>query len=436
MSPWILLLGCRPAPAPSVEAALSEDVATVVEISLDDHSPEETPTWVEYGPKGSFPHRADFEWVDGRWQALLVGNKPESEVDYRLAMQVSERRVERTEAETILTGGVPSWLASLEVDSSVERPLAGQVLLTTRVMSPAAAIIVDGDGDYLWWAELDAFEMMARARLARDGRSILVLPVNLEGHEAVEIQRIGFDGQLIEGIPMPRVHHDFVELEDGGFAALALDERELDGQTVRGDALIRRDADGQVTTLWSVFDQFDPSAAAHLEDGDWSHGNSVAMDPDTGGWLLTFFGLSAVVGLDAEANWSFTLGGSEGSLLNGDGELIGLGRVHQAMRASSGELWVFENEEEGSSMGDGSRASAFRVNVDEGIAHKTWAYVPEPTLNTLVLGDVEELPGEGRVVAFSSNGRIDQVSAEGERQWRLSAGIGQAFGFIELMSWP
>lgn len=434
----ILLLACVAGPEPVAGVDLSPVAPTVVEVrySLPDFDAGEA--WIEFGADGAFDRRAEFEEVDGQWRALLLGNKALTEVEFRLVRDPGDGDPLIGEARSIVTGPAPTWLSPpLVVDHGAGEAFDGRFLLTSNVTSPSAVVVLDADGDFVWWSEVELFGMIASARLARDGRSFLALPVNVDGAEEGRVLRLGLDGALMETIDLPGAHHDFVELADGTIGTLVHDVRQIDGVDVRGDALVERDPDGTLREIWSAFDTFDPAADDGAEEReDWSHGNSVSYVAEADAWLVTLLGLRSVLLIDRQGEVLWALGGPNSTFADVEtGQPFELGRIHQASFASGGSLMVFENDSSGSE-DETSRALELELDLLEGEASRTWTYSPEPSVSTYALGDLLELDDGARLVVFSSNGRIDQVAADGSLQWRLSTSLGQTFGFAELLDWP
>lgn len=435
--PWALLFACTPGPEAEVGLSLSESSPTVVEVSFPAEAFAEGEAFVEFGLDGAFDRRAEFELYQEGWRALLLGHKPLTEVELRVVRTSADGELVAGETRSITTGPTPSWLSPTLLDpAGGGLPLDGKLLLTTNVASPAAVLVIDGDGDYVWWTEYDLFGMIARARLALDESSILAMPVNVDGKQEGKILRLGLDGSLLETIGFPGAHHDFVELSDGTLAALVHDIREVDGVEIRGDALVERSPDGQFRELWSAFDSFDPTDdSGAVEREDWTHANSISYVAESDSWLLTLLGLRAVLNIDRQGELLWALGGPASTFESPDGEAVELGRVHQATISSTGSLLVFENGASESDEG-ASRALELDLDTEDGVAAPSWSYEPDPPLSTFALGDVVELTDGERLVVFSSNGRIDQVSADGELLWRISTSLGQTFGFADLVDLP
>ncbi len=435
--PWLLLLACAPGTEADPGLALSGNSPTVVEVSYPADAFAEGEAFVEFGVDGAFDRRAEFEAHGDGWRALLLGHKPLTEVELRVVRVAEDGELSPGETRSITTGPTPSWLSPTLMDpAGGGLPLDGRLLLTTNVASPAAVLVIDGDGDFVWWTEYDLFGMIARARLSLDGSSFLAMPVNVDGMQDGKLLRLGLDGSLVETIGFPGAHHDFVELADGTIAALTHDVREIDGVEVRGDALVERSPDGSFRELWSAFDSFDPTEDDGAEEReDWTHANSLAYVAESDSWLVTLLGMRAVLNIDRQGEVVWALGGPGSTFQTPQGDPVELGRVHQATFSSTGSLLVFENGASDSDEGS-SRGLELDLDAESEVAATSWSYQPDPPLSTFALGDVVELKEGGRLVVFSSNGRIDQVSADGQLQWRLSTSLGQTFGYADLLDFP
>jgi hypothetical protein len=111
--------------------------------------------------------------------------------------------------DTIHTGPLPVGLPSLRqtgdgYDGFVIVPILG---------ATTAVVIIDAQGNIVWYHS-DARQLdFYRARLSVDGKSVLYNAAKISGEPspASELVRVSLDGTPLGSIPIPLLAHDFVE---------------------------------------------------------------------------------------------------------------------------------------------------------------------------------------------------------------------------------
>ena len=432
-----LVLACTGSdgtPTGDVDLVLSEMIPTVVSVSWE-ADPDATEASVQFGNDSTRPWTAPATLVDGRWQATLLGLKPETEASL-VTVEVIDGTASQGEALSIETGA-NSALPYLSTSVQEEGGLADGFLVGALITAPAAAVIIDPDGQIVWGYVDTAQDMLGRARLSRDGQSVWMMGINAHNLEENSLLQVALDGTELQRIDVGAGHHDFVELEDGSLAWLSHELQEVDGVNVLGDSLTVRAPDGSTSTLWSIFDwrEYDGSEGLEGENGNgnpigggviWTHCNSLAFQD--GAWYLGSLGLSAIMKIDAttgELLWTFGSKTSDFTDAEGDPSLLSFQHHFQVLDDS---LLIFEN---GSTERSASRAVEFSFDQQTPVVEEIWTYEPDPDLYTFSLGNPQRLPDGSTLVNFATSGQIDQVSPEGEVVWRLSSYLGTAFGYME-----
>lgn len=429
------VLACSPAPPVEVRQVLSDNISTVVLVDILDDLTDIESARVEYGMDGSFDRSLDFDLSgDEHARATLLGLKPETDISLRVVV-VENGKERSSEDQIITTGSVPSWLPSLSVEVDDGQPhLDGGYLLTSIVTAPSAAVILDGDGEYVWWAELEGAHQVARVRLSNDGLGVYALPINIDSDARRGLIFTPWAGGQQTDTDVLGAHHDFVELADGTLGLLQEELRHVGSTTLIGDMIVEQGLDGVQTPIWNAFDDIDPALTpSGLEGGDWSHANVLVYDSEQDDWLVSLFGVRGIVRVDrSTARMVSILGSSVGDFTNSYGQTDFIHRQHVFQLLDGGILY-FENSmpEEAS-----SRAVELSLNQDQMTAEEVWSYTPDPELYTFSLGGVERLDSGDTLVTFSVNGRIDEVASDGSLRWRISSALGGTFGFSEAISLP
>lgn len=364
----------------------------------------------------------------GGYETLLAGLAADVGYTWRAVATLSDGEERRTDDDVFHTAPPPDWAPLLEVTPPVD-PWAPGFVGSTLLGLDAAYVVLDAQGRYVWWWRPEETYMVNNARLARDGRSVLVLLADAAMKEDLgTLVEVGLDGQVLAEVAAPGAHHDFVETPDGGIVYLAFDTRPWDGEDTIGDRLARLDrATGVTETLWSSWDTETPSRPdapdIYSFGRDWTHANGLALDPETGDWLVSLHNLDTVLRIAWDGSLLWRMGGPESDFAVVGDE--GFAFQHSP-GFGGGEVLLFDNGRGGN---DPSRAVAYAVDPDAGTYTRRWEFVGDGAHTTVVGGSVTRLPDGGALVGWGSAGRIERVDADGGVTWRVDTLEGSAPGF-------
>ncbi len=436
---WLAaVVGCNGDLEADVSLVLSDVVPTVVTVTWEVHDASADELYAEFGRTTSSEHRAPAIAVDGVAEAVLVGLKPDRTYRVR-AVEASGGEPRRSAVETVRTGPVPTALPVLESWRAPAADSARGHVVTTIASSPSYAVIVDDDGDYVWWHQPDEDwdqVFIPRARRSRIGEWVVYLAATtwLGGGEADTdrlLMRVALDGTVLDRVEVPTAHHDMVELPDGTFAALRLDTRMVDDEAVEGDRIVEVAADGTQTDVWSIWDHetYDPDVV-YAEDGTgWSHANALDYDPDEDVYYVSVRNLDTLYKIDratGDVLWRF--GGTSSDFTCEDWPPFQ--RQHQ-FEVIGDSVLVFDN---GLPEDYDSRAVQYELDHAAGEATLTWSHHADPALFSIGFGDVTRLPSGNTLVIWSSQGRIDEVTPDGDVVWSLAEDLGAGFGYATWRS--
>lgn len=360
-------------------------------------------------------------------RAVVLGLDPNQEVTFTLSGDADG--VALTPAEVLhTTAAAPPLLPSFTVTGALPERLW---FVTSLASSPPGAAIYSTDGQPVWWRLYGSDPLSTTdAQLALDGRSILYNrftpgeSLEAQGGEApAEIVREYLDGHPEEVIATQNQHHAFAQLPDGILVYITYDIREVEGESVRGDALVERAADGTETTIWSTWDSFTYEPFTNLPGVGWTHCNSVSWNAEEDAYYVSVRNLNAVVKLSRTGERIWTFGG-----LTSDFELLGDGgTVHQhrvrGEDAGTG-LLVFDN---GGVAATGSRVVRYALDLQAMTATAT--VEANEGVYSYSLGDVARLPEGGMWVSWGSGGEITVQGEDGAAAVTLAGELGSVFGF-------
>lgn len=414
----------------AVEVSVDETIPTVVHLAWS--TEVETGAVVSWSQEGG-PSGVEEAPQAGPDHALtLVGLKPDGELSVEILAGGPEGERFESGPVTVRTGSLDPALPTMERTLAGDGPQPGMTVVSVvradgGLGGDGAAVILDADGDIVWFRLLEAGAGSTSSALSVDGRTVLslsedgLLRMPLNGDEAV----------LTE---VHDVHHDFTELPDGTVALLAQDVRHVSGRDLRSDAIVELSPGGEVDLSWSAWDHLaelgvsDEELESADNGKDMTHANALDYVASLDAWLITMTNLPGVALVDrstGELLWSLLADGT-GSLaldLDEDFEII-----HVAELLEDDRLMLFVNQ---SSAGP----CAHVVELDLGGEAVTEVDRVEPSVGECVtvfaLGDVQRLEEGHTLATWSTAGVMEELDADGASVWRLENEFGYAFGYGE-----
>jgi hypothetical protein len=290
-----------------------------------------------------------------------------------------------------------------------------------------AITIVDPDGDIVWYRTDDRALDFYRARLSRDGESLIYNAASISGDPAddSELVKVKLDGSETTELPVPLLAHDFVELDDGTIAAIVVEQRDPNDRAQWGNQIVEIDEDGEVTTVWSTWDCFDPEEEPGDDPNGWTFANALDYDPQEDAYYLGMRSLSSIVKIDretGECEWVLGLYGSTFEFAQGSARFL---HQHQ-FQVSGDRILVFDNE---GSLETESRVLEYELDFENDVAREVWSSVSDPVVSSFVLGEPTRLDDGDVFINWGAAGQLERVTAEGESIWKLNASIGFVMGF-------
>lgn len=398
--------------------------------------------FVEYGLDGALDLLTPARWSeDGEAEIPLLGLKAGRGYS-AVAVTVDEDGA-RHESE-LLSLDVP--LPPADAPAMIARTFVedlepGAILTSIAQPETAYLLMLDRDGDIVWWFAMDADFVVSSQSLSLDRQRVLALVGDKSQDTDVgSVYSIALDGSSVEIIRTPAAHHDFMELEDGGLAwlAIAQQETEVDGHVVNviGDALLTLDAEGQTAERFNVFQDYVAPwrACPHFDGGmyglighDWTHANSLIAG-DGGTAYVGLRNLDALLHLDLET------GALLGQLGGRDSDYTLLGQSVPWTHAHISHAWddglmVFDNGPfEPNSV---SRVVEYAVDHEARTYQQVWSHDIPTGGHVEVFGDARRLADDNVLVSWSTEGLIEEVGRDHEPRWDLQLYLGAFFGRVE-----
>ncbi len=421
----LLLVACGRYPEIEVQATISEDISTIVQLSWT--NPEPLSTRVRYGVDGDTSLRST-TLVSGESGSMnLLGLPPDREVSFEVVEAESEEVLGKG---SITTGTMPGTLRSLDTDPAKE--CWDGWILTTFLGAASGPVMLNPEGKLVWWHEENPELLATRARLSADGQWITYIATERTTViDTAELVRVSIDGSTEERFEIPGLHHDFVEMPDGKLAVLSQDTRTIDDQELVGDRILEVAEDGTFTEVWNIFDDWtEAGPETNLDDTspNWSHANVLQYNEAEDAWYMSFRNFNAIAKVgrgDRQVEW--VLGGVLSDFtLTGD-ELDGFEGQHGFEMTADG-IVVMDDRSPPSRF---SRMVEYSLDFSSMKATFKSEYHPKPEIATTVLGDVDRLENGNTLVMFSTAGELNCLNDKAEVLWRGTGYTGYAMGYIQ-----
>ncbi len=390
---------------------------------------EVTEARIEFGlPDGGTMTAPVDDAMGPEFRTLLLGMKSSRTYTYRIQVTAGSDSCTSVD-QTITTGAVPSAVprvtrttgaaaASQAGGFTIGSTAIGGVALgipgggpmgaATGDGSGAYAVIVDAEGDPVWWTEAPA--SCSRAKMSFDGQHMWMVGVNAQSiaSDSGEVARVSMDGLTRHGkIPgLSNCHHDLTILPDGRVACLSWSQSSGE----QASDLLESDYLGEVTniaTLDSNVYAGNSEAPNGPIGGATYHANSIHYHQadDT----YTFGDRNPNVYLKisraGEPLWQFggsCAGAKARQCITGDWQVN-----HGHDLLDDGTFLLFNNGQSGA-----SQALFYQLSEGETfVATRTGAY--SPGTSSIVLGDVQRLPNGNTLVSFSTASKMDEIDADG-----------------------
>ena len=308
-------------------------------------------------------------------------------------------------------------------------------LMTSFMKDPAAAVILDQQGDVIWGVYGEEV-IISRTLLHPDGRVVFAEYGNDEPEDEATSDRdsivfVSLDGRQQKRVSTPGLHHDFTLLPDGTVAYIAHDIREVDGELVRGDRIMELVGDEEPVEVWSAWE-----VVPYLEDtpstaDGWTHANALDYDPHSDAYLLSLHNYNAILSIDRATGLTrWTLGGPYSDFVLP--EHATFRRQHQ-FQLLDDSLLVFDN---GSTTEGISEVHELRLDEAAGTVEQIWHYAPQDSVYTMMFGDVSRQPDDDTIINFCASGLVERVGPDGDVRWRMETPFGSGLGYFLWMEEP
>lgn len=423
----------------NLASVAAPEMSTVWTVSWDTTAPGVS--WVEYGPTDSYGYTTIVGDVSASHHEVIVAGMPfGSEWHWRAATDIGGGEVLHSADQTRSSGPPAPAVTSFDVEvldaSSVEH---GFRLIPLFSVDGSQALVVNGDGDLVWYMLFPEDTGTTGMSLAPDGTGVYTMlgDTSRKG----DIGAINFtrwDGESTS-LPASNAHHDFMQLPDGRWLYAAIDVRTADGKQVAGDALMVMEADGSnPTPLWTTWDAISPLpsfASCNDVDGfypglcDWTHANGVFYQPDEDVYYFSLHNDNTVAKISSTGETLSFIGSANYATITPEAVSDAYRHQHGWKAIGPDRYAVFDN---GLAQNPDSHSRASVITVDEarGTFSAEWVYDWDSQHLSNLLGDHDILPGGNHLLSWGSEAQVQEVTDDMEEVFVMSVDLGAATGFI------
>jgi hypothetical protein len=416
----------------------SENISTV--IFAEWTPPEAGVGFVEFGLDGAFDHASpSIETDSDLHEATLLGLKAGYTYDFRAVLETEDGERIESSPETLTLDPPPAKLERFTVTIPND-DVDGYVLTSLLQPMNSWAVIIDRDGDYVWfWPAADGLAII-NAKPTPDGTSIsLNQGDGQQDDDHGGSLTVSLDGKSTTHTRTPMSHHDSVQLPDDevGFIALEIRagsmgpiETDIAGDTIM-EAPLGATEDEQSTVMFNFFDDYrEPWVycehslieAYHTGAVDWTHANSLMYDEEENAYYLMSKILDALWKIDrntGEILWQ--MGGEYSDFTSNDD--------HWWSHAHMSHIWdgglvLFDNGYHRDDLTSGIVEYAW--NEETHTIERVFEFRDPGSRFVAMLGDARKLPTGNYLTSWTTWGVLKEIDPQGDIIWEASSTLGQA----------
>ena len=397
----------------TVTPSLSPRIPTVGIVEFTTDLAGMTEARIEFGRDTSYGMSAPVDLTATNYRTLLLGMKPDTMYHFRVVASAPSGQCTGTD-NMIETGARANTLPTFTVDTMNPAGLAPGFLLTGQYqgagMMGAPAFIIDTDGDFVWWY-LPGGTQKTNVRMSYDGKHMWIQNANVPATEGATVHRVSMDGMTVEDLSddFEGANHQFTVLPDETVIFYAYND------TAGCDDIKERSPAGVVRTIINSGMAHGAGGPCHVNAIEYSAVDDTVVFSDLDNDNYT------KVRRNGEVVW--VLGGTTSDFM---GMPAQWDRQHGIDVLDEDHFVIFNNGPMGSAP---SVVFEILLDLQNMTATRPWTYTPTGVGNNLIMGDVQRLANGNTVIAYSAEGVIHEVNAQGQLLQEISSTA--TFGYIQ-----
>lgn len=377
-----------------LDVHLSEAIASVANVDWSVSEPVESARIVFGRDPLAFEYQAPVPDPSPKVnRTLLLGMKPSTEYWYRVVVDrpagTCAGPLGRLETGPI-TNGIPRPTVTTY---GPERAFGGFTLLCTLgIGQDSWTLILDRDGDRVWWYPTAGRSDCSRALMSFDGSHFWMANANVPlsvTAPAGTLSRVRMDGTEAESFDVPYRHHDITVLPDESIAYIDYDES---GATECDQV---KEIDPETGETRVVFDLHSVLPDRRGE----CHSNAIHWWPEADLYTVSVLYWNSIVAFDRTGTFRWAFGGEPNtfSAVDWQGQ-----HGHQLLESG---IVLFNNSETSSSHVLEYRWEGTNAHLVLDFSH--------PDRKTVSFGNVQRLSNGNTLVTYSNQGVIWELDAAG-----------------------
>ncbi len=390
----------------TVQKSISEKIASVGIVQFTTDLAKVDSATIQFGLDTNYGLTAPVDLTEPNYRTLLLGMKTSHTYHFRV-VAVSDGKTCMSADDTIDTGPGPNGLAKpTVVTNTTPDKLYGGYMVTARwgMNNGGPAMILDADGDLVWWYAVE--DDVIRARFSYDGKRMWIRNTS-ETDGGGWVRRVTLDGLTEEKFDLTHTTHDLAVLPDGDLG------------------LISHASNG----CWEVV-EFNPSTqdlrtVFNLAD---AHGstmcqvNYLAYFQGDDSFFVSDYDQSTVVKISRQGELKWVLNGTKstisGTKWTAQHGIHALGPDH---------LIVFSNK------GESGQADSivYELTVDETAKTATTLLRYDGGIATGFGGDVQRLDNGNLLITYSSSGVVQELGPDNTLLQSFTFPIGGTLSYME-----
>ncbi len=325
----------------------------------------------------------------------------------------------------------PADLPLFQVPLTSQELAPGYVALHTLDRDRDAVVIVDRDGEVVWYQFVEEGLAVLSVALGRDGRSLWYATHATDYvTTGATIHHVALDGSSHETWSQDLTHSGVVELPEGGFGSLRKGYADHDDGVLIWDEIWETTPDTEERLVFSFEQAFEPERFCYHYDlliptdsgeqlyYDWTHANSLVLSEDEAAWILLVRHYDAVLRIDrATGAVAWVFGGPHSDLVVEPGEPP-FDHGHMSW-TDGGELLIFDNGNHREP--PASRVVGYQLDEEAGSASRSFSWSPDDEAFSEWLGDAVATPQGTVLSSWTTEGQVFEVSRDGELLWELDS---------------
>ena len=428
----VVLSACGPRLPGEVDVAISPEVPTALSASFSVRG--DGPAWLRLEIGRDVVRTVPAAVEGGVARGPIVGLKADTR--YRIVGVedgVDRADVELRTAEPPETSSGEPLRFVVDDEASPGSDMADGFAVLTLMGAWSGVLAIDGEGDPVWWVDSEVGWSVAGPRLTNDGRALMWLENDTGRDDALtKLVRVELDGSRREVRWLPGAHHMVDELEDGEIVWPAWEVRdsvwdEGNVRPVLSDDILVSSGGGSPRVVFSFFEDLGPPyvPCSHGAEPDerlgqtiyeWTHTNSIAYIPERDSVIIGARYIDSLLEISmstGEVIWQLggrlrTMGITPSSAM--------LSHAHASDIWASGML-VFDN---GNHTSRPSRVLEYAFDLQQQEITLAWEHSAPSGRSYAYLGDARRTPADHVLIAWSTDGRLEEVSRDHDLLWGAS----------------